>query len=196
MSQKVKHQPLLVYIAAVATAGAAVIALPIKAKVFHTGPSYLDPPLGPLDQFVVPFSVVVVAVCALLPWLLRLRSWAVIGAVTSGVLCLFSFGGYVVCVSDYIVRIDAANKTFLVSIGSQRTPWARTTFGDKSNLEMLKERGHAEEDIHLLWTDASILRARALTLGSFLGIGGAFLFFVGSTVRVNALRDPNGPHGS
>ncbi|HTV13978.1 MAG TPA: hypothetical protein VME68_04635 [Acidobacteriaceae bacterium] len=188
MQEQVKHQTLAGYIVKVGSVGAAVLAMPLRAKIVHSGSAYLNPPLGNLDQFVVPFSIAVVAIWGMFPWLIERRKTAGIAALGSGVVFLVAFGAYFVFVSHYIVRIDVPDKAILVSIGSERTPWAQKTFGDKSDVVMLKERGQSEEDIRMLWTDRSIMHARAELLGSFLAIGAAFMFTVGSFVRISALR--------
>jgi hypothetical protein len=58
------------------------------------------------------------------------------------------------------VDIPTRNTSVLVSVGYQRTDFAKTNFDGKSDWDLLRERGTDEEEIWNLWTTKSLLISR------------------------------------
>jgi hypothetical protein len=66
------------------------------------------------------------------------------------------------------IDLPAANDAVSVTVGYERTPFAQQTFGDVSDLELLRKRGPTEEEIQRLWTLRSINIARVSLFASYL----------------------------
>jgi hypothetical protein len=57
----------------------------------------------------------------------------------------------------------------IVSVGYKRTEFAKSTLGDASDEEMLRDRGLTDEDIRSLWTTRSLSLSRLLLFVSCMG---------------------------
>lgn len=188
MQKQVKQQTFRRYIATVGSVAAALVALPISAKMMHVDSPYLNPPLGTLDSFVVPIAVPLVGLFAALPWLFGLKHSARVGALLSAALCILSFVSYSVFVSRYIVRVDAPGAVLQVSVGTERTEWAKRNLDGDSDALALMTAGWSEVEIREIWTVHSIVVARLKLLISFAGVFAMFIFCVGSLTRFGGLQ--------
>ncbi len=86
------------------------------------------------------------------------------------------------------IDIHSAGKRVVVSVGYDRTEFARTTFKDDSDEEMLRARGMSEEEIWRLWTTKSIIVVRSLLFLSYL----IFILSAVAFVSLSALFDKLG----
>jgi hypothetical protein len=68
--------------------------------------------------------------------------------------------------------IPTKDTTVLVSVGYRRTDFARTTFGNATDEEMLHQRAANEEEIRRLWTLRSVIVVR---LSMFIAYACSFL---------------------
>lgn len=65
----------------------------------------------------------------------------------------------------------------LVSIGYDRTDFARKNYDDKTDIEMLRDYGSRELEIEKLWTYKSLAIARGLLLLTYTTIIMSFIWF-------------------
>jgi len=86
------------------------------------------------------------------------------------------------------IDIPSVGKRVVVSVGYDRTEFARTIFKDRSDEEMLRARGMSEEEIWRLWTTKSIIVARSLLFLSYL----IFILSAVAFVSLGALFDKLG----
>ncbi len=106
------------------------------------------------------------------------------------VLALLGFCIYLVSNLLWVreVVIPAQHSSVLVSVGFQRTAFAKSTFGSSSDEEMLRNRGTTEEEIRKLWTLGSIVLVR---IALFLSYASGLLLLVG-TLSLGALYEACG----
>lgn len=101
---------------------------------------------------------------------------------TMGVLFFLAFIGFLFY-DQWSVRairtfyIPTLRKNVSVIVGLERSQFAKQYFNDKTDEDMLEERGYTKNEIRRLWTQESILRARFFIIVSYfstlllLGIG-------------------------
>jgi hypothetical protein len=94
--------------------------------------------------------------------------WPLVAAAAIAFLSLCS---YIALYPQFVLRIDvpAQKTTVRVSVGYDRTPFARTTFGSASDEDMLRARGFDDEEIKKLWTYQSLTLARLALFASYCG---------------------------
>lgn len=151
---------------AVATGVAPLLSLVIKPAA-----SILFPPLGdatfPALAGVLALYVATTYVAYYISGA-RLRTiLMVLSVCVAGVsLCL-----YLASYMDFVRRVDipSLSSSRIVSVGSERTPFATQVFGTESDWDMLRARGTDEEEIWKLWSARSIVQARLSLFGTFCG---------------------------
>ncbi len=67
------------------------------------------------------------------------------------------------------IEIPSIEGVEIVSVGYERTDFAKSVFGAESDLDMLRARGGSDEEILRLWTTRSVYVSRIALLGSYLG---------------------------
>jgi hypothetical protein len=170
----------------------AIVLWPLVAGFVPEKPVYLAPPLGPLSDL-VSFFFLMVAMVGIAPWFLRTRRLAIVVVFSSMVICAVCLFFYATEVNSTVVKLEAFNPNSVarVSIGTRRSEFAQKNLADKSDIEMLKDYGHREEDIQKLWTPASIANARMKLLFTYV----IFLMFlnvgVGSIAKAGVLQESN-----
>lgn len=189
MQGKVKPASLKSFVGTVKVVQAAIVALPIGAKLLGAKPVYLSPPLGTLGDYVIPIAFLLVGLFAIVPWFIRSRGWAAIAAIAALVLCIASVVIYSFRISGSVVRKDLPSGNVIrVSVGTDRTEFAQQFFAGKTDAEMVEEFGFSEEDIHRLWSEHSIAMVRGELLGSYIGFFAMLDLFVGAVTRAGDLE--------
>jgi len=94
--------------------------------------------------------------------------WPLVAAALVSFVCLCA---YIALYPHFVLRIDVpSQKTAVrVSVGYDRTQFAKTTFGSDSDEDMLRARGTDDEEIKKLWTYQSLTVARLALLASYCG---------------------------
>ena len=144
----------------------AAVFLPFASKIVgKDAATYLFPPLGSMDG---PARIGLVALC--LGVSLGVYFLVVVNPVKSparmiwstllvSAVCLLA---YLVFYEAFIRRVEIPSRqtSVYVSVGYQRTEFAKQTFGSDSDEEILRARGTSEEEIRRLWTRQSLIIAR------------------------------------
>lgn len=165
-----------------------IFLLPIGMRAANAETAFLNPPLATLDQL-IPFAFVLVGIFSILPWLIRSRKSAVSAARWAAALAVVSIVVYALCLSRSVVQVDitSADRVVQVSVGAERTAFAREHFEGWTDAQMLKEIGFGEEQIQRLWTSRSILRSRIELLCGYIIFLISLNFCVGAIARTGNL---------
>lgn len=161
--------------------------LPIVAAIIpEQWSSYFFPPLNDLYRmFAVTFGgLVTVLVYSLADSaFVRSRKKRPLVQGLVFILGILGAGTFLVSTTLFVRTIErpAISDTVTVSVGYERTQFARNTFRDDTDENMLRQRGPTEEEIRRLWTPRSIIVARLSLLLSY------FLFLI-SVIGVCGLQ--------
>lgn len=146
--------------------------------------SYVFPPLGIADapaRFgTVSLALAVTYLVFFSRGLWRHKDfWVITSAVGLSVLSLVL---YLTLYMRFVRTIDIPSKgtSISVTVGYERTDFAKSTFGSDTDWEILRQRGTEEEEIWRLWTTRSILLAR---LGLYTSHCGFILLLVAAFSR-------------
>jgi hypothetical protein len=189
MQEPINRASLSAYLGAAKWIQGVIVLWPLGAGLFPSKPVYCAPPLGQLSDL-VSLSFLVVAIFGIFPWYIRTRTSTIVSGALATLTCIVCLFIYAINVGETVVRLEGFNPHGIshVSIGTQRSEFANTYFMGKSNIEMLKEFGHREEDIQQLWTARSILWARMILLFSYIGFFAAMSFAVGAFAKASLLQ--------
>jgi hypothetical protein len=148
--------------------------------------AYIFPPLGDADA-VARLAVVLFALATTF----AVFFWAIGSPDSNGKTVAFAFvvGALAFCFyfglhMAFVRRVDlfSLTTTAYVSVGYERTEFAKTTFASASDEDLLRARGMNDEQVRLLWTKKSLITARlALFIAyclSVLSLIAAFSFGV------------------
>jgi hypothetical protein len=154
---------------------AALVSLsPLVSSLFRGFKGYFFPPLGNTES-VARFGIILFSL-AVTYLALFWRNWRPrdnAKRVTIAILlALACFCLYFIAYQLFVRRIDipSSGTSVSVSVGYQRTEFAKETFGSATDWEILKQRGIEEEEIERLWTASSIAIARLALFVPFCGI--------------------------
>jgi hypothetical protein len=188
--QAVSTQSLGTYVGKLKWFEAFIIGYPVIAGLIPEKSVYLAPPLGNLSDLISPLAFLLVGISAILPWFIKRRHHAVIIAILSILCSTATLVFYSNSVNASVIRLEGFNPHAIarVSVGSERTDFANENFRGKSNIEMVKEYGHKEEDIQKLFTEDSIYHQRSKLLYSYIGFFVALNIAIGSFVRNDMLQ--------
>lgn len=152
--------------------------LPFLSAIFPANyAKYLFPPLGTVESFarIGVFALVIITTIVVYQFkdftaqqpARRHKLFATILAAA-----MVSFVVFIGLTMRFVRAIPAPSISptaeFVVTVGWDRTPYALTTFGSKTDEEMLRARGVTEEEIFRLWTQRSVLTARLLLLSTYV----------------------------
>ncbi|HZW93856.1 MAG TPA: hypothetical protein VFF64_12970 [Candidatus Eremiobacteraceae bacterium] len=144
-----------------------VVASPYISRVLPAGlGSYVFPPLGGVEE-VARAALVAMALAATFGVYFWTSSSAAtepravtVTLVVAAVLFLVYFGLHL----RFVRRVDipALGTGAYVSIGYERTAFAKANFDSASDEDLLRSRGLDDEQVRLLWTTSSLIVARLL----------------------------------
>ncbi len=142
--------------------------------------AYIFPPIGDFAATakcgVLIFAIGAIFCAYLLISARHLRA-IIIGSL---LISLCSFVLYISLLSRFTRKVDIPSQksSVFVTVGYERTDYAKKNFSSDSDWEMLRARSLLEEEIENLWTGRSLQVARTLLLTSYLGVilGWVFAF--------------------
>jgi len=161
-----------------------IVAIPVASGLLQHKPVTLGPPLGVLYDLVSPTAFVCVGIFGVLPWLVSKPAIASKLALFAALSCMAAILAYAYFVATSVVQIHITTPSseIRVSIGDERTEFARNVFKDATSEEMVRTFGHQEEDLQRLWTRESIRSARMRLLASYVASWALMNLFIGCAV--------------
>jgi hypothetical protein len=153
----------------------AIVPFLAKLKPGTSWTEYLLAPMGDVDYVArVLFAVLCVGVTYLVYFYFQDQSAAqrkrtfLVMLLIIPTLCLSL---YIVFCLMFVRKIDITSiqRSVYVSVGYQRTEFAKQTFGSMTDEDMLRQRGFDDEQIRAIWTEFSILVARLALFASWSG---------------------------
>jgi len=136
--------------------------------------SYLFPPLGGIETFLKIATLILIVLLTLIIFFVkdvslskskRGRLKVQVGLLLLSIFGLVSFGVlYLLVVED--LEIPGKGR-ISVSIGYDRTEFAKKNFEGETDKEMLEQRGLTDEEVFRLWTASSIIISRLALLISY-----------------------------
>lgn len=157
------------YVASVRAVQWFVCVIPLGGRLLQKQSALAFPPLGGDIGTYIFFAIVISGLAAILPWVGTIQRskgksvWLTTLLAVCSVVVYFSFS------EGYVVSIPLLDGSILsVTVGSQRTRFAKENFPDKSDAEMLMARGPYENEVRKLWTEESIILIRTVLFGSYL----------------------------
>ncbi len=136
---------------------------------------YSFPPLG--DATALCRSAALIAIVTVTIFVFFCKDAAFVGSKTGRIKALSALAVILVIgifavlasYSAFVRSVNIADKgDVVVSIGYERTPFAKATFADSDDYEMLRDRGPTEEGVAKLWVRSSVLTARCALLAAYL----------------------------
>ena len=159
---------------------------------------YAFPPLGEIDYFARFATIGFIFVATYVIYLLRNSSESSRRRLTL-ILWLFAFIGcalYLAAATRFvkIVPIPTLHDSIVVSVGFERTPFAKA-LGESSDFDLLRLRSPQEEEIQKLWTFRSLTLARLALWTFYCGVVSAFvgIFSLGALEHALLPGKPNSP---
>lgn len=91
--------------------------------------------------------------------------------VVAAAIAFLSLCAYIALYPRFVLRIDVPSQRTAVhvSVGYDRTLFARANFNSDSDEDMVRARGFDDEEIKKLWTFRSLTVARLALFGSYCG---------------------------
>jgi hypothetical protein len=142
-------------------------------------PAYGFPPLGEVETFARLGLLCLAFVVTFLVYFWRGGKWPLVAAAITSFACLCL---YVALYPYFVLRIDVPSQGTVihVSVGYDRSEFAKTTFTAESDEDMIRARGMSDEEIKKLWTPSSLITARLALFMSYsciiLGLVAVFSF--------------------
>lgn len=129
---------------------------------------YGFPPLGDVGSFARLGLLCLSVLVTYLVYFWRGGRWLL---VIAAVITLLSLGTYIALYPRFVIKVDIPSQkaTTRVSVGYDRTPFAKANFGSDSDEDMLRARGFDDEEIKKLWTYSSLAVARLALFASYCG---------------------------
>ena len=136
--------------------------LPDKAAV------YGFPPMGDIESFARLGLVCMALLVTYLVYFWRGGRWLLAAAAVVAFMCLCV---YIALYPRFVLRIEIPSQrvTARVSVGYDRTQFARANFASDSDEDMLRARGFDDEEVKELWTYQSLIIARLALFASYCG---------------------------
>ena len=147
-------------------------ALPWLSKFLPAGTShYVFPPLGQIEPLARTGAIVFALLATYVAFFLgsaRAKRNAVIAACTA----LLCFVAFLVFYSQLVRTVDISSQgvALSVSVGFERSDFAKQTFANASDEEMLRARSMSDEEIRKLWTPWSVIAGRLALWISCVGV--------------------------
>ena len=151
---------------AVATGIAPLLSLFIKPAA-----SILFPPMGDATSTALAGLIVLYVATTYIAYYISGARLRIALMVVFTCVSLVSLFFYVTYYMESVRKIDvpSLSSSIRLSVGNERTAFAKQVFGTESDWDMLRARGTNEEEIWKLWSARSIIRARLSLFGCFCG---------------------------
>jgi hypothetical protein len=185
-----KLDDIFAFLKIVGSLEAIVLGTHAGANIIEFKSVFLAPPLGSEGSFVLPLLYVGAALCTILLWFVKWSKVARMIALTFLGVFLVAVVAYYHVAHMYVryVPSTATGRIYMVSVGTERTQYARDKYGDAGDVQMLHKEGWNDEETSLLWTSPSIeCSRRKLWMAYFLLLAPAQLV-VGGIARVAYLE--------
>jgi hypothetical protein len=146
-------------------------ASPLFSEFLPTNLSqHIFPPLGQMELLARVGAVVFAVLATYIAFFFgseRVKSRVAIAALLS----LVSFALFMVLSSRLVRTIDIPSQgsAVTVSVGLERSEFAKSNFANDTDWEMLRQRGMSDEEIEKLWTPNSVIASRLALWISCLG---------------------------
>ena len=136
--------------------------------ISDSAPAYGFPPMGDIESLARLGLVVFAVLITFLVYYVRGGKRSLFGV---ALVSFLSLCVYLALYSHFVLRIDIPSQktTVHVSVGYERTAFAKATFGSDSGEDMLRARGTDDEEIKKLWTYQSLTVARLALFVSYCG---------------------------
>jgi hypothetical protein len=157
--------------------------------------AYGFPPMGDVGSFARLGLLCLAVLVTYLVYFWRGGKWFL---VVAALVAFLSLCVYIALYPRFVLRVDirSTKTSARVSVGYDRTPFARATFGSDSDEDMLRARGFDDEEIKKLWTYRSLVIARLALFASYCGfmLGLVAAFSLGIVLRLseNELKAKSG----
>jgi len=157
-----------------------IIVAVIVPFLSDSAPAYGFPPMGDVADFARLGLVCLAFLVTFLVYFWQGGKGALVAAAIVSFMCLCV---YVALYPKFVLRIDIPSQQTAVhvSVGYERTAFAKATFGSDSDEDMLRARGTDDEEIKKLWTYQSLTVARLALFVSYCGfiLGLVAVFSIG-----------------
>jgi hypothetical protein len=156
---------------------AAVGSLPLTGELFPKDyASYLFPPLGPSEPLFRAAAIAFVVLTTLIVYFAKDKAFVIskrgrVNALAWLFLAvIIGFTSHMALNWRFVrsIPVPSTAEHIVVSVGYERTSYAKDHFGDVTDWDLLRLRGPTEEEIWKLWTSSSILLSRAGLCISYL----------------------------
>jgi hypothetical protein len=165
--------------------------LPVSSLVI---PGRVFPPLGNETILSQWFAVIIGVVVTYLVFLRQNVTTSKIKSAMTFFLLIATvfFCAYLAARLNFVRTIDipSLKDVAIVSVGYERTDFAKSVFGDASDLDMLRARGTDDEEIVKLWTTRSVYVSRITLLCSYLGCALSLIAIASLAVLLRARESP------
>jgi hypothetical protein len=164
--------------------GALAALPPLSSALPESVGDRVFPPLGDIQPAARAVAAAVALASTFVVFLSRksLRNLSGLQSCATLLAAIVFFSLYLAVYIRSVKHYTGANSEVTVSIGFERTEFAKKNYGDNNDIEMLKAYGPREEEIQKLWTYKSLIEARVslwlfytLTITAFV-----WLFSVGT----------------
>ena len=174
-------------------------ALPI-VSLFPNEAAYCFPPVGDLTPIarVGCIAIVLIVICCGYIGVGATRRLKMV-IVIAAIFAIVAAVTYMSLALQYILKIETPNSFVLVSIGSQKTDFAKKTFtGDDSPWDMVKSRGLGDDQVMKLWTPKSVYTNRFMLLLSYIVtiVCWALMFALVTAMELNSRIKGSEAHGA
>jgi cellobiose-specific phosphotransferase system component IIC len=157
---------------------ALVAASPLLSKALPAEVSqHIFPPLGQMESSARVGAVAFALLATYVAFFLG-SSNATIKVVLAASLAFVSFVAFLALSSRLVRTIDVPSQgaSLTVSVGFERSDFAKNNFANDSDWEMLRHRGMSDEEIEKLWTPNSVIAGRLALWISCVGFVVASVF--------------------
>ena len=171
---------------------ALVAASPLLSEALPAGASrFIFPPLGQIESLARVGAVAFAILATYVAFFLGSGNGTT-KVVIAASLALVFFVAFLALSSRLVRTIDipSQNAAFAVSVGFERSNFAKNNFVNYSDWDMLRNRGMSDEEIQKLWTPNSVIAGRLALWTSCVGfvVASVFALCFGVSSR---LRQPN-----
>lgn len=174
---------------------ALVAASPLLSKALPAEASqHIFPPLGQIESLARVGAVAFAILATYVAFFLGSANGTA-KVVISALLALAFFVAFFALSSRLVRTIDipSQNAAFAVSVGFERSDFAKNNFANYSDWDMLRNRGMSDEEIEKLWTPNSVIAGRLSLWSSCVGfvVASVFALCFGVLFQTSAAKSLN-----